>query len=85
MTTLFGRFSAKNLSGGEKLVCNIYENPNSPSTNKLFFLNLHKVYNLYILMDFYLVLLSHATKANAIPLRPGRTDPLIAPHGGNVN
>jgi hypothetical protein len=50
-------FGAKSLSGGRKLVCNIYGNPNFLSTDKLFFLNLYKVYNLYILMDFYLVLL----------------------------
>jgi hypothetical protein len=56
MATLFGSFGAKSLSGGGKLVYNIYGNPNSPQTNKLFFLNLYKVYNLYILMDFYLVL-----------------------------
>jgi hypothetical protein len=49
-------FVAKSLSGGGKLVCNIYENPNSSRANKVFFLNLYKVYNLYILMDFYLVL-----------------------------
>jgi hypothetical protein len=39
-----------------KLVHNIYGNPNSPQVDKIFFLNLYKVYNLYILMDFYLVL-----------------------------
>jgi hypothetical protein len=56
MATLFGSFGAKSLSGGGKLVCNIYENPNSPQTDKLFFLNSYKLYNLYILMDFYLIL-----------------------------
>jgi hypothetical protein len=56
MVALFGSFGAKSLSGGEKLVHNIYGNPNSPRANKLFFLNLYKVYNLYILIDFYLVL-----------------------------
>jgi hypothetical protein len=54
MVALFGSFGAKSLSGGGKLVCNIYGNPQA---DKLFFLNLYKVYNLYILMDFYLVLL----------------------------
>jgi hypothetical protein len=57
MIALFGSFGAKNLSGGGKLVHNIYENPISPEGDKLFFLNLYKVYNLYILMDFYLFLL----------------------------
>jgi hypothetical protein len=56
MTTLFGSFGAKSLSGGRKLVRNIDGNPNSPRTSKFFFLNLYKVYNLCILMDFYLVL-----------------------------
>jgi hypothetical protein len=52
----FGSFGTKSLSGGGKLVFNIYGNPNSPQADKLFFLNLYKVYNLYSLMDFYLVL-----------------------------
>jgi hypothetical protein len=56
MVALFGSFGAKSLSDGGKLVHNIYGNPNSPQVNKLFFLNLYKVYNLYILMDFYHVL-----------------------------
>jgi hypothetical protein len=56
MATLFGNFSAKSLSDGGKLVCNIYRNPNSPQANKFFFPNLYKGYNLFILMDFYLVL-----------------------------
>jgi hypothetical protein len=30
MAALFGSFGAKSLSGGGKLVCNIYGNPNSP-------------------------------------------------------
>jgi hypothetical protein len=30
MATLFEKFGAKSLSGGGKLVHNIYENPNSP-------------------------------------------------------
>jgi hypothetical protein len=55
MAALFGSFGAKSLSSGGKFVCNIYGNPNSPQADKLFFLNLYKVYNLYILMDFYLV------------------------------
>jgi hypothetical protein len=46
MTTLFGSFGAKSLFGGGKLVHNIYGNPNSPRADKLFFLNLFKVYKL---------------------------------------
>jgi hypothetical protein len=53
METLFGSFGAKSLSNRRKVVHNIYGNPNSRRVNKLFFLNLYKVYNLYILMDFY--------------------------------
>jgi hypothetical protein len=56
MAVLFGSFGAKSLSGGGKLVSNIYGNPNSLQADKLFFLNLYKVCNLYTLMDFYLVL-----------------------------
>jgi hypothetical protein len=52
----FGSFGAKNLSDGRKFLCNINGNPNAPQANKLFFPNLHKVHNLYILIDFYLVL-----------------------------
>jgi hypothetical protein len=56
MAILFRSFGIKSLSDGGKLVRNIYGNPNSPRANKPFFPNLYKVYNLYILMDFYLVL-----------------------------
>jgi hypothetical protein len=49
IATFFGSFGAKSLSGGRKLIHNIYGNPNSPWANKIFFLNLYKVYNLYIL------------------------------------
>lgn len=56
MVALFGSFGTKNLFSGEKLIRNIYENPNSRQTDKLFFPKLYKVFNLYILMDFYLVL-----------------------------
>ena len=55
MIDLFGNFGAKSLYSGGKLVCNIYGNPNSPQANKIFFLNLYKVYTLYIKMDFYLI------------------------------
>ena len=51
MAALFGTFDAKSLFSGGKLVHNINGNPNSPWEDKLFFLNLYKVYNLYILMD----------------------------------
>ena len=57
MTTLFRSFGAKSLSGGGKLVHNIYENLNSPQKDKLLFLNLYKVYNLCIfngLLPFHL-------------------------------
>jgi hypothetical protein len=53
MAVFFGSFAAKSLFGGGKLVYSIYGNPNPPRVD---FLNLYKVYNLYILMDFYLVL-----------------------------
>jgi hypothetical protein len=56
MVALFGSFGAKSLFSGGKLVHNIYGNPNSHRADKLFFLNLYKVFNLYILMNFYLVL-----------------------------
>jgi hypothetical protein len=56
MAALFGSFGTKSLSGGGKLVHNIYGNPNLPQADKLFFLILYKVYNLNILMDFYLIL-----------------------------
>jgi hypothetical protein len=46
---LFGSFVVKSLSGGGKLVYNIYGNPNSPRADKLLFLNLYKVYNFDIL------------------------------------
>jgi hypothetical protein len=48
MAALFGSFGAKSLSSGGKLVRNVYGIPNSPQADKLSFLNLHKVYNLYI-------------------------------------
>ena len=41
-----------------KFVCDIIKNPNSPQADKLFFPNLYKLYNLYIIMDGYLVLLT---------------------------
>jgi hypothetical protein len=49
-------FDAKILSGGRKLVRDIYGNPNPPQANKFFFPNLYKLHNSYILMDFYLIL-----------------------------
>jgi hypothetical protein len=51
MAALFGSFGVKSLSTVGKFVHNIYGNPNSPQADKLSFLNLYKVYNLYILMD----------------------------------
>ena len=57
MASLFGSFGAKSLLGRGKLVSSFYRNPNSLQTSKLIFPKLYKVYNLYILMDFYLVLL----------------------------
>jgi hypothetical protein len=50
-------FDAKSLFGGRKFVHNIYGNPNLPRVDKLFFPNLYKLHNLYILMDFYIVFL----------------------------
>jgi hypothetical protein len=50
----------ESLSGGRKFrkyVHNVNENPNSPLADKIFFPNLKKVHNLYILMDFYLACL----------------------------
>jgi hypothetical protein len=67
MAALFGSFGAKSLSNRGKLVHNIYGNPNSPRADKLFFLNLYKVYNLYILMDFYLVLLREVYPRSSQP------------------
>jgi hypothetical protein len=55
MAALFGNFGAKSLSCGEKFVCNIHENPNSPQADKPFFPNLYKLHYLYVLMYFYLV------------------------------
>jgi hypothetical protein len=40
MAATFGSFGAKRLSVGEKLIHNIYGNPNSPQAVKLFFPNL---------------------------------------------
>jgi hypothetical protein len=57
MATFFGSFGTKSLSGGGKFVHNIYGNPNFLGVDKLFFPNSYKLHYLYILMDFYLVLL----------------------------
>jgi hypothetical protein len=67
MAILFGSFGAKSLSSEGKLIHNIYGNPNSHRADKLFFLNLYKVYDLYILMDFYLVFLREFVRG---PLNP---------------
>ena len=67
MVTLFGRFGTKRLSNKGKLVLNIYENPNSPRAEKNFFPNLYEVYNLYILTDFYLVLLRRVCTRSSRP------------------
>jgi hypothetical protein len=50
-------FGVKILSGGGKFVHNICGNLNSRQADKLFFPNLYKLHNLFILIDFYLVLL----------------------------
>jgi hypothetical protein len=47
MVALFGSFGGKSSASRG--------NPSSPQMDKLFFLNLYTIYNLYILMDFYLV------------------------------
>jgi hypothetical protein len=49
MTTPFVSFGVKILSGGGRFVHNIIENPNFPQDDKIFFLNLYKFHNLYIL------------------------------------
>jgi hypothetical protein len=56
MVALFVDFGTKNLANEQKFIHNINENPNSPQREKFFFPNLHKLHNLNILMDFYLVL-----------------------------
>jgi hypothetical protein len=67
MATLFESFGTKSLFGGGKFVYNINGNPNSPQANKLFFPNLYKFENLYILMDFYLVLSRRACPRSSRP------------------
>ena len=57
MIALFVNFGSKSLYGGEKFIYNINENSHSPQVDKFFFPNLYKLYNFYILIDFYLVLL----------------------------
>jgi hypothetical protein len=52
MEALFMSFGPKNMAGGWKFVHNIIENPNFSWEDKLFFPNLYKLHNLYILMDF---------------------------------
>jgi hypothetical protein len=56
MVALFVRFGAKSLSNVEKFVQDKNGNPNYLLVDKLFLPNLYKLHNLYILMDFYLVL-----------------------------
>jgi hypothetical protein len=56
MVVCFVSFGTKSLFDRRKFVHNINGNPNSPQVNTLFFPNLYKVHNMYILMDFYLVL-----------------------------
>jgi hypothetical protein len=56
MAALFGSFGAKSLFGEGNLVRNIYKNPNSLQVDKHFIFKLYKVYNLHILMDFFLAL-----------------------------
>jgi hypothetical protein len=53
----FGVLGPSLLGGGKFVHNNIYGNPNSPQADKFFFPNLYKLHYLYILMDFYLVLL----------------------------
>ena len=56
MAILFVSFGAKSLSSGGKFVRKISKNQNCAQKDKLFFPNLCKLQNLYILMEFYLVL-----------------------------
>ena len=57
MAILFISFGANILASVQKFVHNINENPILLQEEKLFFPNLYKLHKLYILMDFYLVLL----------------------------
>jgi hypothetical protein len=68
MAVLLGNFGAKNFSGGGKVLSNIYENPNSPRTNKFFFPNLYKLHYLYILMDSYLILWKRVCPRSSQPV-----------------
>ena len=57
MGAFFVSFGTKILSCGDKFIQDKIGNPNSLWMNKPFFPKLYKLYNLYILMDFYLALL----------------------------
>jgi hypothetical protein len=54
MATFFVGFGAKSLSTTGKFVQEKNGNQNSPQVDKLFFPNLYKLCNLYVLMDIYL-------------------------------
>jgi hypothetical protein len=53
----FVRFGSKNLAIVQNFIHNFSGNPNSPQENKPFFPNIYKLHNLYLLMNFYLILL----------------------------
>jgi hypothetical protein len=84
MVVLFGSFGAKSLSGGKKLVRNIYGNPNSHRVDKFFFLKLYKVLNLYILMDFYLVLSREVCPRSSQPHGRVVKHPLVTVEGSQL-
>jgi hypothetical protein len=63
----FCEFWHQSLSGGKKFIYNIYGNPNCARLDKLFFPNLYKLYNMSILMDFYLVPLREVCPRSSRP------------------
>jgi hypothetical protein len=81
MATLFGSFVDESLSGLEKFVCNSCGNPNSPQADKLSFPNLYKLHYLYILMDFYLVLMRRVCSQYSQPDDRSVKRPLICLRG----
>jgi hypothetical protein len=56
MAPLLVNFASKNLFSVGKFVHNFNGDSNSPRADKLFFPNLYKSHNLYILLNFYLAL-----------------------------
>jgi hypothetical protein len=79
MTALYVSFDTKSLFGEGKFVHNIYGNPNSSRADKILFPNLYKLHNLYILMDFYLVLLREVCTRSSQLYGCSMKRPLLAP------